>query len=118
LHDSNGLAVPDGERPRLTIIVLSNDGGGIFELLEPSDVAAVSRPTFERVFGTPHGADLAALCGAHHVPFTRVGTTDELLAATMDPRADMQVVELRADRVATAETHRKLQKSVHELGMP
>ena len=47
-HDSNGLAIPQEERPQLTVVVLNNDGGGIFELLEPAD--AVPRETFERVF--------------------------------------------------------------------
>ena len=40
----------------------------------------MNRPTFERVFGTAHGADLAALCGAYQVPFTRAGSTEELVA--------------------------------------
>ena len=67
LHDTTGLVVgPDEARPDLTIVVLDDRGGGIFHLLEqgaPEHAAA-----FERVFGTPHTVDLAALCAAMGVP--------------------------------------------------
>lgn len=110
LHDVNGLTNATKNSPRLTFVVLNNDGGGIFELLEPA--SSVDRSTFESVYGTPHGVDLAALCGAHGVAFTRVTHTKELLEVTLDPRAELQVVELRADREVTAETHRRLARAI------
>ncbi len=110
LHDVNGLANATKNSPRLTFVVLNNDGGGIFELLEPA--SSVDRSAFESVYGTPHGVDLAALCGAHGVAFTRVTHTKELLEVTLDPRAELQVVELRADREVTAETHRRLARAI------
>ena len=92
LHDANGLVLgPQEPLPRLTIVVVNNDGGGIFGGLEPG------RPeharAFERVFGTPTGADLAALCGASCTPYTRVTSLDDLVNAALDPRNDVQVVE-------------------------
>ncbi len=92
LHDANGLILgPQEPLPRLTIVVVNNDGGGIFGGLEPG------RPeharAFERVFGTPTGADLAALCGASCIPYTRVTSLDDLIGAAVDPRAELQVVE-------------------------
>ncbi len=70
LHDTTGLVVgPDEPRPDLTIVVLDDRGGGIFSLLEqgaPEHAAA-----FERVFGTPHTVDLAALCAAMGVAHSR-----------------------------------------------
>jgi 2-succinyl-5-enolpyruvyl-6-hydroxy-3-cyclohexene-1-carboxylate synthase len=110
LHDSNGLLRGNEPAPDLTLVVLNNDGGGIFELLEPADSGG--RATFERVFGTPQGADLAALCGASRTPFTRVSTATELVDAVLDPRAGLQVVEVRADRQATADVHRRLADAV------
>ena len=64
LHDLTALCAGPGEpRPRdLTIVVADDDGGGIFSLLEPGRERFTD--VFERVFGTPHGVDLAAVCGA------------------------------------------------------
>jgi 2-succinyl-5-enolpyruvyl-6-hydroxy-3-cyclohexene-1-carboxylate synthase len=97
LHDSNGLLLgPDEPSPRLTIVVVNNDGGGIFAGLEPGRPEHAE--AFERVFGTPTGADLAALCATTGTAFTRVGTLDELVSAATDPRAGLQVVEARVPR--------------------
>ena len=101
LHDANGLLLgPDEIRPQLAIVVVNNDGGGIFELLEqgrPQHAAA-----FERVFGTPTGADLAALCGASQTPYSRVSTVEDLVAAVTDPRESLQVIEVRVPRPSSA----------------
>ncbi|OZC91227.1 2-succinyl-5-enolpyruvyl-6-hydroxy-3-cyclohexene-1-carboxylic-acid synthase [Rhodococcus sp. 06-418-1B] len=76
LHDASGLLIGTGEpRPEdLTIVVANDDGGGIFELLEQGDPQYAG--AFERVFGTPHGMDLAALCAAYRIPHSRVDVTE------------------------------------------
>ena len=52
LHDANGLVIgPDQPRPDLTIVVVNDDGGSIFSMLEQGDPAYADR--FEAVFGTP-----------------------------------------------------------------
>ncbi len=108
LHDGNGLVLgPDEPTPELTYVVVNNDGGAIFGLLEPG--AGGRDDGFERVFGTPHGVDLAAWCGATQTPHTRAGTVAEAVAAALDPRGGLQVVELRTDRSAVAPEHRRLQ---------
>ncbi len=97
LHDSIGLLLgADEPRPQLAVVVVNNDGGGLFEQLEQG--APEHADVFERVFGTPTGADLAALCGASATPYTRVSTTDELVAAVNDPRESLHVVEARIPR--------------------
>ncbi|HUV47708.1 MAG TPA: 2-succinyl-5-enolpyruvyl-6-hydroxy-3-cyclohexene-1-carboxylic-acid synthase, partial [Actinomycetes bacterium] len=56
LHDSNGLVRgPDEPEPDLTIVVVNNDGGAIFGLLEQGQEQFAD--AYERVFGTPHGVD-------------------------------------------------------------
>ena len=100
LHDANGLVIGPGEpRPDLTIVVVNNDGGAIFGLLEQG--APEHGPAFERVFGTPHGVDLAALCAATGTRHRLVGSRAELateLATEPAAPAGIRVVEVRTDR--------------------
>jgi 2-succinyl-5-enolpyruvyl-6-hydroxy-3-cyclohexene-1-carboxylate synthase len=107
LHDATGLVLgPDEPRPDLTVVVVNNDGGGIFSLLEqggPEHARA-----FERVFGTPHGVDLSALCAATGTPHVRVADVIALDDALV-PATGLRVVEARTDRRAAAE----LDRAVH-----
>ncbi|MBB4962798.1 2-succinyl-5-enolpyruvyl-6-hydroxy-3-cyclohexene-1-carboxylic-acid synthase [Saccharothrix violaceirubra] len=110
LHDSGGLLVgPLEERPDLTVVVLNDDGGGIFTLLEQG--APEHAAGFERVFGTPHGVDLAHLCAAHHVPHVLVGSPDELRREVSSVRG-VKVVEIRAERAELRELHARLKGAV------
>src|SRR6185437_16216308 len=82
LHDSPGLMIgPDEPRPQLCLVVVNNDGGGIFSQLEQ---AAFAGP-FERIFGTPHGTDLERLAGASGVPYARIAAPGELAGALAGP---------------------------------
>jgi 2-succinyl-5-enolpyruvyl-6-hydroxy-3-cyclohexene-1-carboxylate synthase len=92
LHDSNGLVIgPGEERPDLMIVVANDDGGSIFSVLEQGGPAYAE--SFEKLFGTPHGVDLAALCAASRTPHRRVTTRAELEAAIASPRGGVEVVE-------------------------
>ena len=110
LHDTTGLVIgPDEPRPDLTLVVLNDGGGGIFGLLEqgaPEHAAA-----FERVFGTPHGVDLAALCAATGV---RHELTDvDGIPAAVAPAPGLRVVEVRAGRAQLRAGHAELREAVN-----
>ncbi|MDX6218979.1 MAG: 2-succinyl-5-enolpyruvyl-6-hydroxy-3-cyclohexene-carboxylate synthase, partial [Frankiales bacterium] len=110
LHDANGLVLgPDEPRPDLTIVVTNNDGGAIFGLLEQG--APEHADAFERVFGTPHGMDLQALCAASRTPYTKVADLDELRRA-LEPTTGLCVVEARTDRQQAIELDRELRSAV------
>lgn len=79
LHDSTALVGLSRRRVPLVVVVVDNDGGGIFHFLPQRKELPGDR--FEGLFGTPHGADLVALCGAHGVPAERVSTRAGLRAA-------------------------------------
>ena len=97
LHDVGGLLRGPAEPPAdLQIVVANDDGGSIFATLEPGGLDDAA--TFERVFGTPHGADLAALCAGYGVRHTRVTDVDGLLPALAAPGTGVAVVEVRVDR--------------------
>ncbi|MFC4085446.1 thiamine pyrophosphate-dependent enzyme, partial [Amycolatopsis samaneae] len=110
LHDANGLLTgPAEQRPDLTIVVLNDDGGGIFSLLEQG--APEHNASFERVFGTPHGADLGALCAGYRVPHVVADTLTEFRAA-LRPAPGLRVVEVRVDRTRHRDLHARLRDVV------
>jgi len=116
LHDLNALLVPAGEaRPHLQVVVLNDDGGGVFSLLEQGELASrapTEATAFERLFGTPHGADLAALCAGYAVAYQRADSLDHLHAALAEPPAGMSVVEVRTTRAGLRELHARLRAAV------
>ena len=110
LHDSNGLVVgPLEPRPDLTIVVVNNDGGAIFGLLEQGGPEHAD--AFERVFGTAHGVDLEPLCAATATPYARATTVGELRAALADA-GGVRVVEVRTDRHAAVGLDHRLREAV------
>ncbi|QKG18995.1 2-succinyl-5-enolpyruvyl-6-hydroxy-3-cyclohexene-1-carboxylic-acid synthase [Actinomadura verrucosospora] len=108
LHDQNGLIIgPQDRRPDLAIVVVNNQGGGIFSLLPQ---AALAGP-FERVFGTPHQVDLEAVAAAHGVPYRRLGVAADLPKAMAGE--GLRIVEARTDREANAVLHAEMRKAAH-----
>ena len=111
LHDANGLALgPSEARPDLTFVVVDNDGGAIFSLLEQGGDEPA--PAFERVFGTPHGVDLTALAGAHGVPVSVPASPVELADLLAEKDAGLRVVHLRTDRSQVRDVARRLREAV------
>ena len=113
LHDAPGLSIGPGEpRPDLCVVLVNNDGGGIFEGLEPARFGGgvSGRPhapggpsaltVFERTFGTPHGASIEHLAAAFGIPYTlaeRPGEVAKAVAATV-PGSGPRIVEARTGR--------------------
>jgi 2-succinyl-5-enolpyruvyl-6-hydroxy-3-cyclohexene-1-carboxylate synthase len=92
LHDSNGLVLgPMEPRPDLTIVVVNDDGGSIFSMLEQGADEYADR--YDRLFGTPHGVDLASLCAATRTPHWRVDDLAELRHALDSPNGGIEVIE-------------------------
>jgi 2-succinyl-5-enolpyruvyl-6-hydroxy-3-cyclohexene-1-carboxylate synthase len=97
LHDLPGLLLgPDEPRPDLALVVVNNDGGGIFSDLEQ---AAFAGP-FERIFGTPHGADIASLARAARLPYDRLERPADLGRALAG--RGLRVIEVPTQRAAGA----------------
>ncbi|RZT88507.1 2-succinyl-5-enolpyruvyl-6-hydroxy-3-cyclohexene-1-carboxylate synthase [Pseudonocardia sediminis] len=105
LHDTTGLYLgPYEPRPDLTLVVLNDDGGGIFHLLEQGSEQHAR--SFERVFGTPTGVDLQALASAAGIGYARfTGDPADLVAQR---GAGVRIVEVRARRDGLRDTHAAL----------
>ncbi len=100
VNDANGLLIGPGEpRPDLTIVVLGDDGGGIFGTLEPGagDRAGLD-PAYERVFGTPTGVSIAGLCAAYGVPHELVADARVLSERVGSKAKGIRVIEVHLDR--------------------
>lgn len=108
LHDLGALLIGPGEpRPAdLTIVVANDSGGGIFSLLEQGDERFAAH--FERVFGTPHHADLAALCAGYGIAYAapEIGELPGLLAGGSN--GGVRVLEVRTSRRGLRERHRRI----------
>lgn len=77
LHDAGGLWLGSlEERPLLRLVVVDDRGGSIFHTLEQGGEQHAE--SFERVFGTPHAVDLAALGAAHGWQVATVTDEQEL----------------------------------------
>lgn len=111
LHDVGGLLRGPAEPPvDLQLVVANDDGGSVFTTLEPGEPERAD--VFERVFATPHGVDVAALCAAYGVRHTRVVDTDGLLPALAAPGTGTSVVEVRVDRVHRRSLSERLQVEI------
>lgn len=96
VHDSSALAGLRARGADLRIVVVDNDGGGIFSFLPQA--ATLEPDRFEQLFGTPHGTDVLALAAAHGLATVEV-TTEAALAAQLDRRGPWVA------RVASARPH-------------
>ena len=109
LHDAAGLALGPGEpRPDLCLVVVNNDGGGIFSTLEQAAFSG----SFERIFGTPHGAGLQHLAAAFGLPYQRLEHPGDLSKALQG--TGLRIVEAQTGRAAGAELRTRLREVAAE----
>lgn len=99
LHDSNGFLNASQRKGHLTILLINNQGGGIFESLP----IAQFDPPFEAFFATPQKVDFAAIAAAHGLPHEVVTSWDALKAQLAHlPATGVRLLELACDRQADA----------------
>ena len=108
LHDSNGLLNLIRRDAQLKIIVIDNEGGGIFSFLPQAQ--AMEGDQFEQLFGTPHSVDFAALAKTHGIAFTWVSTAQELRRELSNPATSM--IGVRTDRSKNVDDHNALYSAV------
>ena len=108
LHDATGLLALAGTGAELTVVVVDNDGGGIFSFLPQA--AELDAERFERLLGTPHGLDLVAVARSFGLPARRCTDLDDVAAAVAT--GGTQVVVVPTDRRANVAVHERLHAAV------
>lgn len=117
LHDATSLVGLAGREVDLTVVVVDNDGGGIFSFLPQA--SALDPAAFEVLFGTPHGAEIGALAAACGVPSATVGTVAELAEVVgSGTGAGARVVVVRTDRADNVEVHESLHEATGAAVVP
>ncbi len=107
LHDIGGLASLRDVSTPVRIVVIDNDGGGIFHFL-PQEQALESEE-FEALLGTPRGVSVAKAAALFDLPHRKLKSLDELPEALA---AGTGLIEVKTNRQANAALHRKLSERV------
>jgi 2-succinyl-5-enolpyruvyl-6-hydroxy-3-cyclohexene-1-carboxylate synthase len=108
LHDIGGLAALRDVSTPVRIVVIDNDGGGIFGFLPQAD--ALSTEEFEALLGTPRGIDTAKAADLFGLRHTHLDHLDQLPDALV---AGTGLIEVKTDRATNTTLHRQLTQRVH-----
>jgi 2-succinyl-5-enolpyruvyl-6-hydroxy-3-cyclohexene-1-carboxylate synthase len=111
-HDLNGLLAARLHHLNLTVVLVNNDGGGIFSFLPQ----AAYPEHFEQLFGTPTGLDFESAVRMYGGDFTRITTWDQFRDAVGKGLRDdgLHVIEVRTARELNVIMHRQLWHTVED----
>jgi 2-succinyl-5-enolpyruvyl-6-hydroxy-3-cyclohexene-1-carboxylate synthase len=105
LHDVNGLIVTRFHEVDLTIVIINNDGGGIFSYLPQAEAGN----HFEELFGTPTGLTFGHIAAMYDAQYAAIHTPEEfgmeLVKAKEKP---VRIIEVFTNRQANVKAHRDL----------
>ncbi|TGA96065.1 2-succinyl-5-enolpyruvyl-6-hydroxy-3-cyclohexene-1-carboxylic-acid synthase [Sporolactobacillus shoreae] len=105
-HDMNGLLAAKQHRANLTIILINNDGGGIFSFLPQ----ASEKKYFEALYGTPHGLDFAYTADLYGADYKKVDNWDEFghsFLASFQKKG-LKIIEIPTDREENVHIRKRL----------
>jgi 2-succinyl-5-enolpyruvyl-6-hydroxy-3-cyclohexene-1-carboxylate synthase len=108
LHDLNSLAML--RDVNVVVVVLNNDGGGIFSFLP----VAGHGEYFEPYFGTPQGVGFEPAAKMFGLGYERPVTTEEFLEAygSACTRDSSTLIEVQTDRGENVALHRRILEEV------
>jgi 2-succinyl-5-enolpyruvyl-6-hydroxy-3-cyclohexene-1-carboxylate synthase len=121
-HDLNGLLAAVKHGLDLLVVLVNNDGGGIFSFLPQAESAQVDvdADEFELLFGTPHALNFGALVDGFGGHFTRVDDWSSFSSAIANGLqwGGLRVVEVPTDRRHNVKQHRAVWRAVAEALSP
>lgn len=109
-HDLNGLLAAKMLKRNITIIVINNDGGGIFSFLPQ----ATEKDHFEQLFGTPHGLNFSKVVAMYGGMFNTVQSWEQFEQVLQQSfmTEGLKVIEVVTNREENVAEHRKLWNDV------
>ena len=116
LHDATALAEAVRLAAPLRVIVVNNDGGGIFSFLPQETSGLISPDVYERHWGTPHGLSMCDVAHGFAMKSAAVETLDEYVAAITEPFTHPELIELRTNRDANLNHHREVRDAIRTAG--
>jgi 2-succinyl-5-enolpyruvyl-6-hydroxy-3-cyclohexene-1-carboxylate synthase len=100
LHDTNGFLIKNKFIGHLTIVLINNNGGGIFEMLPIANFD----PPFEEFFAAPQDINFAQLCATYNVEYELINSWKQLKERLkLLPSQRIRVLEIRTNRKRDAQ---------------
>jgi 2-succinyl-5-enolpyruvyl-6-hydroxy-3-cyclohexene-1-carboxylate synthase len=115
LHDATALSEVARLNVPLRIVVVNNDGGGIFSFLPQARSEIVGLESFEQHWGTPHGLSLQRIAQAMGVNAVRVETASEYLEELSAAIDGPSLIEVHSNREQNVEHHRQIRSSARSV---
>ena len=107
-HDLNALGTAAQLNLPITIVVVNNNGGGIFHFLPQRDPDLLDPEVFERLLATPHGTDFVPLAQAFGVDAHRVDHRDTLAGLLASAPPGPRLIQIETDRDENLALHRRV----------
>jgi len=106
LHDLNSLALVNESKFPVTIVILNNDGGGIFSFLPVAEIGNA----FEKFFGTPHGLSFEKSAGQFGISYFHPKTAGDFkrIYSNTQKKKNSSIIEIATSRKANWELHQKM----------
>ncbi len=110
LHDVNALIATRYQQCKINVIVLNNDGGGIFSYLPQSTV----KEHYEDLFGTPTALQFEEVAKMYNMEYVQIKKFDEL-NKLFNKRSEnpIRLIEIFTDRQQNVTAHRQLWQRIH-----
>ncbi|MFD2307450.1 2-succinyl-5-enolpyruvyl-6-hydroxy-3-cyclohexene-1-carboxylic-acid synthase [Enterococcus termitis] len=112
-HDMNGLLLAKSYDLPLTIVLLNNNGGGIFSFLSQRQL---EKEDFEPIFGTPIHLDFSLVADLYGAEYTKAETLDELdeLLEKTKTQPKFQIIEIVGEREENVDLYEQVIEGLKE----
>lgn len=103
-HDMNGLMMAKQYQLPLDIIVINNNGGGIFSFLPQ----AAAKLYFETLFGTPLNLDMTKIASLYDMPYIKINQAQDLKAIITSVADGPRLIEFKSNRADNVRERQQL----------